>query len=179
MEPPGSCALETPFKSLINWIITQAIEFPSHQIHPSLPDRAPQLVHEMDPQAGVRLEMRRGLASLKCPHLPSQTPASLPSFWRVESGDGGKMKTVRVDHIIHFSHFSRTSPHSVGLGRELAAPWQPWGAQSGQDKTQSSAGCNIFTCLLFPRDSRPRGMGRPLPSLFRRREAPHTSHWVF
>lgn len=70
MEAPGSRALETPFESLVNWIITQAIEFPSGQIHPSLPDGAPQLVHQMGPWDGVVLEARKGSASVKCPHRP-------------------------------------------------------------------------------------------------------------
>lgn len=92
MEAPGSCALETPFEGLVNWIITQAIEFPSGQIRPSLPDGAPQLVREMGPWDGVGLETRRGSAFLKCPHPPALTPASLPSFCEGESGNGAKTK---------------------------------------------------------------------------------------
>lgn len=80
MEAPGSCALETPFESLINWIITQAIEFPSGQIRPSLPSGAPQLVCEMGLWDGVGLEVRLGSGFLKCPHPLTLTPASLHSF---------------------------------------------------------------------------------------------------
>lgn len=80
VEAPGSRALETPFESLINWIITQAIEFPSGQIHPSLPKGAPQLVCEMGPWDGVGLEVRKGSGFLKCHHSLTCTPASLRSF---------------------------------------------------------------------------------------------------
>lgn len=87
-RPQRHRALETPFESLINWIISQAIKFPSGQIHPSLPDGAPQLVHEMGPWDVVGLETRRGSACLKCPfsHLhPFEAGGK-------ESGDGAKTK---------------------------------------------------------------------------------------
>lgn len=81
-ETLGSWALETAFESLINWIITQAIEFPSGQICPSLPDRAPQLVHEM--ACGTGSGWRQGGAELfSCPHPSAFAPASLPSLWGV------------------------------------------------------------------------------------------------
>lgn len=81
VEAPGSLALETPFESLINWIITQAIEFPSGQIRPSLPNGLPSWSVRWARGMGVELEVRWGSAFLKCPHALTLTPAFLHSFW--------------------------------------------------------------------------------------------------
>ena len=120
-EAPDSCALETRFESLINWIITQAIEFPSGQICPSLPDGASQLVREMGPWDGVGLEVRRGSAFPKCPCPPALAPASLTSF------QGGEILVVEPkrntkDRPRHSSlTLQQEFPRSGGAGQGAGA----------------------------------------------------------
>jgi len=47
--------------------------------------------------------------------------------------------------------------------------------QRGRDTLRIGTGCADFACLLFPGDGGLQGTDKPLPSLLRRRGAPHTS----